>query len=314
MFKIPNLSNIIKIHADGDNEQPSIELTKFYGCIIDLIQSFLIKHDNLSETRSNYFQSVFSRMKIISVDRIRFSYSYNDGIIRTLKTSKTQSFYIDESNGKFFILKIIEKPDKEVQTLANYLVENDSIRRKLTDFIKNLYKIYQQKGEDGLTQSRKTYPSQPESLKWFIPPVVKITTSLLLETEVEDDDEQITDLNNVSINISDEAIDKIKKESNIFPPKTQSKKVKVEGESKPLTCFPIKPRTTDLHPPSTDISQEKKVQSDSMSTTPKSDSTSISKDQTQRMNPDALHSEPKKITDTSVTKTNYATKANGKAS
>ena len=67
MFKIANLGDVIKIQVSGDNEYPSVKLTNFYRHKIDLIQSFLIKYTSLIETQSNYFQSIFARMKIVSV-------------------------------------------------------------------------------------------------------------------------------------------------------------------------------------------------------------------------------------------------------
>ncbi|CAM4909922.1 unnamed protein product [Rotaria socialis] len=249
MFGIPNLSDVIKILANSDNERPSMELTDFYLHTIDLIQSFLIKHNSLSETQSNYFQSVFARMKIVSVDRIRFSYSYKDNTIRALTSSKTHSSFIDESTGKFFILKTIEKPEKHISTLVNYLIENELIRQKLAEFIKNLFKTYQQKGPDGLTSLRQSLPLQSGTMKWVIAPVIK-QPELLFTDHEETDDEQRISLNNASVNISDEAIENMKKESNCFPLKVQSNKVEGEGEVKPLVCFPVKPGTINLNLPS----------------------------------------------------------------
>ncbi|CAF3681905.1 unnamed protein product [Rotaria sp. Silwood1] len=258
MFKIPNLVDVIKIFVDGDNEYPSVELTNFYTHTIDLIQSFLIKHNGLSETRSNYFQCVFARMKIVYVDRIRFSYSYNNNTRRSSTSSKIHSTYIDESAAKFFILKTIEKPEKHINTMVNYLIENESMRLKLAEFIKNLYKTYQQKGEHGLASLRQSFPLQGDSVKWIIPSIVKEPESLLLEQE-EDDDEQRTRINNTSVHISDEAIENMKKESNCFPLKLQPNKVDVEGP-KPLVCFPAKLGTMGLNLPSNAVLQERKSQ------------------------------------------------------
>ncbi|CAF5058555.1 unnamed protein product, partial [Rotaria sp. Silwood1] len=129
------------------------------------------------------------RMKIVYVDRIRFSYSYNNNTRRSSTSSKTHSTYIDESAAKFFILKTIEKPEKHINTMVNYLIENESMRLKLAEFIENLYKTYQQKGEEGLASLRQSFPLQGDSAKWIIPSIVKEPESLLLEQE-EDDDEQ----------------------------------------------------------------------------------------------------------------------------
>ncbi|CAF2520701.1 unnamed protein product [Rotaria sp. Silwood2] len=258
MFKIPNLADVIKIFADGDNEHPSLELTNFYRHTIDLIQSFLIKHNGLSETRSNYFQSIFARMKILYVDRIRFSYSYNNNIKRTSTSLKTHSTYIDESIAKFFILKTIEKPEKHINTMVNYLIENESMRHKLGEFIKNLFKTYQQKGEEGLTSLRQTLPSQADTFKWIIPSIAKEPEPLLLEQEEEDDEQRIS-IHNSSVNISDEAIENMKKESDCFPLKLQPNKVDVEGP-KPLVSFPAKLGILGLNLPLNTVSQERKSQ------------------------------------------------------
>ncbi|CAF2871394.1 unnamed protein product [Rotaria sp. Silwood2] len=162
MFKIPNLADVIKTFVDGDSKYPSVELTNFYTNTIDLIHSFLIKHNCLSKTRSNYFQSVFALMKIVYVDRIHFSYSYNNNTRRTSTSSKTHSTYIGEPVAKFFILSTIEKPEKNINTMVNYLIESESMRPKLAEFIKNLYKTYQQKGEEGLGSLRQSFPSQAD--------------------------------------------------------------------------------------------------------------------------------------------------------
>ncbi|CAF1273896.1 unnamed protein product [Rotaria sordida] len=201
-------------------------------------------------------------MLYLKHDRICFSYSYNNNTRRISTSSKIHSSYIDESIGNFFILNTIEKPEKHIDTMINYLIENELIRRKLVEFIKNLYKTYQQKGEEGLISLRQTLPSQADTFKWVIPSIVKESESLLLKQE-EDDDEQRTNINNASVNIPDEAIENMKKESDCFPLKLQPNKVEVEGP-KPLVCFPVKLGTPGLNSPSNIVSLERKSQQDNV--------------------------------------------------
>ncbi|CAF4235110.1 unnamed protein product [Rotaria sp. Silwood2] len=261
MFKIRNLGDIIKIVAHGDNEYPSVELTDFYSHTIDLIQSFLIKNNDLIETRSNYFQSVFVRMKIVYVHRIHFSYSYNENIIRTLISSTIHSSYIDESEGKFFILKTIEKPEKHINTMVNYLVDNELMRPKLAEFIKNLYQSYQHNGDEGLINFRKSLPSSADTFKWMIPSIFKQPNQSLLEQE--NDDELQRSINNASVNIANEAIENMKNESSCFSLNIQHNKADTDG-SKPLVSFPVKPGTLGLHLPLNGASHERKSQSGSI--------------------------------------------------
>ncbi|CAF4554662.1 unnamed protein product [Rotaria sp. Silwood2] len=261
MFKIRNLGDIIKIVAHGDNEYPSVELTDFYSHTIDLIQSFLIKNNGLIETRSNYFQSVFVRMKIVYVHRIHFSYSYNENIIRTLISSTIHSSYIDESEGKFFILKIIDKPEKHINTMVNYLVDNELMRPKLAEFIKNLYQSYQHNGDEGLINFRKSLPSSADTSKWMIPSIFKQPNQSLLEQE--NDDELQRSINNASVNIANEAIENMKNESSCFSLNIQHNKADTDG-SKPLVSFPVKPGTLGLHLPLNGASHERKSQSGSI--------------------------------------------------
>ena len=60
----------------------------------------------MTESRSSDLQTVFSRMKFVVVDYIRLSYRYEEHV-RKASSSSILDSYIDESMGKFYILKKI---------------------------------------------------------------------------------------------------------------------------------------------------------------------------------------------------------------
>ncbi|CAF1564927.1 unnamed protein product, partial [Rotaria sordida] len=149
LFSIETLDKIIQTKVNVENEQLSINLTDFYSCSIDLIQYFLLSKEYISTARSIYLSSVFNRMHFVCVDRIHLSHCYGINIIKSTSTSYSRDTYIDEQSGKFYILKKYETSEmRYIDTMVDFIVEDDKIRSQLSSYIKRLLQRYQTDGED----------------------------------------------------------------------------------------------------------------------------------------------------------------------
>jgi hypothetical protein len=233
LFNIEDLADVIKVLVDVDNEQPAPELLEFYTHSVDIIQSFLLTNAFLSETRSTDLQAIFFDINFVLVDHIRLSYRYRDDILRTAPSSSILDSYIDESTRKFYILKKYEKSEsRHIDTMVNYLSSDESARLKLSQYIRHLFRIYQDEGIEGLINKKADLPEQSVS-KWVITQMIKkeATSSLV------DDDEEDT-VSNEPIDIPLEMIEKKKSEPGWQLPKPNPNAVIDPNELKPLTCFP----------------------------------------------------------------------------
>ncbi|CAF3697074.1 unnamed protein product [Rotaria sordida] len=174
LFSIETLDKIIQTKVNVENEQLSINLTDFYSCSIDLIQYFLLSKEYISTARSIYLSSVFNRMHFVCVDRIHLSHCYGMNIIKSTSTSYSRDTYIDEQSGKFYILKKYETSEmRYIDTMVDFIVEDDKIRSQLSSYIKRLLQRYQTDGEDGLAKLRENCTDNYEP-KWIIPKEIKI--------------------------------------------------------------------------------------------------------------------------------------------
>ena len=203
LFNINDFANMITVQVNVDNEQLSSELRNFYAHSVDLIQNYLLAHTMISETRSSYLQSVFSRVRFFSVDRIRLSYRYQESIVRTLPPSTILDSYIDDSMGKFYILKKYEQSEsRHIDAMVNYLVSDQAARLALAHYIRQLFRTYQDEGIVSLEKLREHLPA-PTATIWIIPDTTKVEASEPLD---EDEDTE----NNESIDIPREMLEAMK--------------------------------------------------------------------------------------------------------
>jgi hypothetical protein len=237
LFNIEDLADVIKVLVDVDNEQPAIELIDFYSQSIDLIQHFLLIHEFLSETRSCHLQLVFSNMDFISVDSIRLSYRYQENIVRKMSSSLLLDSYIDESTRKFYILRKYEKYDsRHIDTMVNYMIADESARLKVSQYIRNLFKIYQDEGLQGLTKQRQDL-SEQKVPKWVIPQIAKKESIPSSSSEEEDEDDTVS---NEPITIPPEMLEAMKNEPGWQLPKSNINIMTDPNQSTSLTCYPPK--------------------------------------------------------------------------
>ncbi|CAF4848454.1 unnamed protein product [Rotaria sp. Silwood1] len=234
LFNIEDLSDVIQVVIDVENEQSAKELLDFYSHSIDLIQHYLFTNQYISENRSNHLQSILSQMSFISVESIRLSYRHKENITRTSPLSSVLDSYIDESTRKFYILHKYEKSEnRHIDTMVNYLIQDETNRLKLSKYIQNLFKIYQDNGLDGLNKQRENLPEQQLS-KWIIPQIIKEEPIALTEDEDEVN-------SNESIIIPSEMLENLLNEPAWKLPNANPNVPRDPNQSKMLTCFPAKP-------------------------------------------------------------------------
>ncbi|CAF3049743.1 unnamed protein product, partial [Rotaria sp. Silwood2] len=229
-------NDAIQVVIDVENEQSAKEILDFYSHSIDLIQHYLLTNQYMSENRSNHFQSIFSQMSFISVDLICLLYRYKESIIRKSSSSSVLDSYIDELARKFYILHKYEKSENRyIGTMVNYLVQDETNRLKLSKYIQNLFKIYQDNGLDGLNTQRENFSEQQLS-KWIIPQITK--DEPIVQTNDQNEDEVNS---NESIVVSSEMLKNLLNESAWTLPNANLNVPRDPNQSKTLTCFPAKP-------------------------------------------------------------------------
>lgn len=242
LFNIDDLADVIKVLVDVDNPQPNVDLLNFYSHSIELIQNFLLINEFLSETRSTHLQSIFADMNFISVDSIRFSYQYKDNIIRKPSLPSNLISCIDESTRKFYILQQYEKSEgHHIDTMVNYIILDQSARLKLSQYIKFLFKTYQDEDIQGLIKQQGNLPEQ-KMVKWIIPQVIKKESNLSSTQEnqekEEKKEEEENESNDQSVIVTAEMIKKMKNEPGWELPKRNTNIPKDPNQPKVLTSFP----------------------------------------------------------------------------
>ena len=232
---------------DVGNSQPSTELLNFYSHSIDLIQHYLLVHGLLSETRSSQLQVVFSEMDFLAVDYIRLSYQYREHTRSNTSSSSTLDSYLDESIRKFYILQKYEKHEnRHIGTMVKYLISDESARLKLSQHIQTLFKIYQDKGLEGLLKKQQELPEQKVA-KWFIPQVNKQNPDSD-STEESEDEESLE--NDEPLEIPPELLEKMQNEPAWQLPKRNVNTTIDPNQPKLLTSFPARAGAVDSMEPS----------------------------------------------------------------
>ena len=221
--------------VDVDNEQSAIELRDFYSHSIDLIQYFLLSNAFLSETRSDHLQSIFSEMNFVSVECIRLSYRFRENIVRKAPSSTNLDSYIDESTRKFYILQKYEKSEiRHIDTMVNYLTTDESARLKLSQYIRYLFKIYQDEGLQGLTKQHDGLSGQKVS-KWVIPQIIKKEPTPPSSSDEEEEEDVV---NNEPIDIPREMLEELINEPGWQMPKPNPNFITDPNQPDILKCYP----------------------------------------------------------------------------
>lgn len=224
---------MITILVDVESEQLSLELLNFYSGAIGSIQKFLLAHTLISETRSSYLQTVFSRMRFFSVDRIRLSYRYRESIVRTLPPSIILDSYIDDSMGKFYILKKYEQSEsRHIDAMVNYIVSDPRARLAVAHHIRLLFRSYQDEGITSLGKIRENL-SPPTASEWTIPGITKEKPD-----ESSDDGEDAE--NSGSIEIPVEMLEALKNRPGWRLLKSPNQALIDPNQPKSIICFPEK--------------------------------------------------------------------------
>ena len=235
LFQINDLANEITTLVDVDDEQPSLELFNFYAHSIDLIQKFLVAQTLIFETRSSYLQSVFSRMRFVSADRIRLSYRYQENLVRRLPLSTIIDSYIDESMGKFYILKKYEQSEsRHIDTMVNYLVSDQAARLNLAHYIRQLFRLYQDQDIASLERARENLPPST-TITWIIPGIMKDKPS-----ESLDEDDNSDDGNKEPVEIPADMLEAMKNRPGWKLSKPPSQPPIESDQPKSMICFPEK--------------------------------------------------------------------------
>ncbi|UJR16805.1 hypothetical protein I4U23_003704 [Adineta vaga] len=238
LFNIEDLANVIKLSANVDNEQIASELQEFYSYSIEIIQYCLIHNKLLSEERASYLQSIFSEMNFLSVGCIDLSYQYGENIFRKTPSPSTLICYIEESTRKFFILQKYETNENyHIDAMVNYLIQDTSIRLKLSESIQKLYKSYKKYGIESLMKERDGLPGH-NLPKWVIPRTIKKELdSSVMKKETEEEEEE-DEANNDEIIITPEMLEKMKNEPGWQLKKPSTKILVDPTQPKRVTCFP----------------------------------------------------------------------------
>jgi hypothetical protein len=234
LFNIKNLSEVIRTKVHVENEQPSTSIANFYRSTIDLIQYFLIENKLISDVRSVHLSSVFVHMQFLCVDRISLSYCYGPDIIKSVPTTYGLDSYIDEESSKFYIRKRFETSEtRYIDTMVDFIVEDDISRSKLSKNIKLLLQTYQTDDAQGLDKLREILIETYEP-KWTI------------EEEIQPDIPIPSTPQEMfmKIDITEEEINEMEKQPSIRPERPPRKDPKKEP-SHPLTSICGKRIDTD---------------------------------------------------------------------
>lgn len=252
LFTIRSLASIIQTKIDVENEGTSTSLMNFYSSSVDLIQHFLLSKQWISPTRSNYLASVFSRMQFVCVDHISLSYCLRTGVMKSAPKTHSKDTYIDEKEGKFYILKKFEKSEmRHIDTIASFIVEDEDNREKLSTYIKKLLKSYEDNGEEGLVKLREQIKADYDP-KWIIPKEIKkkevvvpvLVPSTIVETQKPE--------------VKREEIQRLMAAPSIRP-NPQPKKVTDDGTTKTLTSFPAPAAMVESTKPPDEGNQKPKL-------------------------------------------------------
>ena len=228
-----------------ENEQLAKDALDFYSHSIVLIQHYLLICQYISEDRSNYLQSVFADMSFISVDSLSLSYRYKEHLTRKMTSSSILASYIDESTRKFYILTLHnygKSETRHIDTMVNYLIQDEKKRLQLSTYIRYLFKIYQDDGLIGLNTQRETLPEQQKP-RWIIPQVAQETLSI----RSEDED---NDTSNEPVSIPAEMLEQLLNEPVLTLPNRNLNSTTDPCQPKTLTCFPAKPSSRNISEPS----------------------------------------------------------------
>jgi hypothetical protein len=182
-------------------------------------------------------------MDFISVDCIRLAYQYGENTVRKASLSLGLDSYIDESTRKFYILQKYEKYEsRHIDTMVNYLILDESARLKLSQYIRHLFKIYQDEGIQVLTKQQEGL-SEQKVPKWVIPQVSKKVSNSLLEVENEEDENE---MNDELFIVPSEMLEKMKNEPGWELPKPNTSTITDPNQPKLLTCYPPKAGAVDI--------------------------------------------------------------------
>ena len=137
--------------------------------------------------------------------------------------------------------------------MSNYLIDNESARLKLSQYIRSLFRIYQDQGEQGLSKLHGETSEQSVS-KWIIPILIKkeLSSSSAEQTEEEDEviDQPIVTKEMIEV-IKNEPGREVKPSRNIIIDPDQPK---------PLLSFPPNAGADDRIPSNDNKQQPNKTQ------------------------------------------------------
>lgn len=190
LFEIKSLADVIQLQVHVDNGQLSVDLFDFFSHSIELIQNFLVIKSFITENRSKYLASIFSRLHFVCVDQIQLLYKYEADVVQTV----TCDAYIDEKAGQFYILKQFETFEQRyIDSMARFLVQDRVALIELTSYMMELSRIYQNEGTQGLLNKHQSIINLEYNDKWTFPNVYSVSSSSSNE-EISSDEEHIEDL------------------------------------------------------------------------------------------------------------------------
>jgi hypothetical protein len=169
IFKIKNLTEVIRTEIKANNEEKSIMISDFYEKSIDLIQDYLFSKNLIDQDRSKQLAEMFSKIRFLRVDSIRLVHWYGDTNRELPAMLSARDAYMNEQSAKFYILKNFENSEmRYIRTMAEFLVDNADGQSKLISFIEELVRSYQRDPKQGLNAYRIALKNSYEP-KWSTP-------------------------------------------------------------------------------------------------------------------------------------------------
>jgi hypothetical protein len=175
-------------------------------------------------------------MQFVCVDRIHLLYCYGTDIVKSPSTSYSADTYIDQRSCKFYILKKYETSEmRYIDAMAEFIVEDEVGRSKLSVYIKKLLQMYQNNVEQGLNQLRENL-TQNDEPKWIIPEAIK--KNVLISSSIQTVHEKPV--------ITNEKIEQLMSEPSRRQ-KPRPKEVADEKDPKGITSFPLRAGVSESH-------------------------------------------------------------------
>lgn len=297
LFEIKDLSDVIELKVCVEKEELSIDVFQFYFHSIELIQNFLLIKLWITEERSKYLASVFARMHFYRVDQIQLLYYYQDTMLRKAICDA----YVDERAGRFYILKAFEKSEiRYIETMAKFIIQDRPALAELTSFMKDLFRIYQNEGEQGLIRRYESINTQQDEHRWILPNVY-VAPSTQPSVESSSDDKPIV--------ISNEMIEQVMNES-LPERKPRSQITTKKDEQKNPLCFPARANTnetTELSKTKTHSTEQQHSQCPSNGSSSHSSASSTSISKISKKSDLQIDSDTSKSTETSKVQQHAAT-------